>query len=161
MTTALAAPAQPPRLNSPTDAGVAHRGSGLLGTFNQAGVIGLADVHTATVVCRMGRETDERVALALALAVRALRIGSVCIDLNTVHAHVHDESEDQLDIASLPWPAPADWQRAVEASRLVTVGADEPATRPLRLANGLLYLERYWQQEELVRAELQARFTVP
>ena len=161
MTTTLAPPAEPPQLGSPTDAGLAIRGSGLLGVFNQAGVIGLADVHTAMAISRMGRETDELVALALALAVRALRIGSVCIDLDTVHAHVHDESEEQLDVASLPWPEPAEWRRVVAASPLVTVGADESATRPLRLANGLLYLERYWQQEELVRAELQARFNAP
>jgi exodeoxyribonuclease V alpha subunit len=161
MTTALAPPAEPPRISSPADAGLAHRISGLLGIFNRAGVIALADVHTAIAICRMGRETDERVALALALTVRALRAGSVCIDLKTVHAHVYDESEEQLDVASLPWPEPVDWQRAVAASRLVSADADQPAARPLRLAGGLLYLERYWQQEELVRVELQTRFSAP
>src|SRR4029450_11100311 len=36
-----------------------------------------------------------------------------------------------------------------------------PVGRPLRLAGGLLYLERYWQQEELVRVQLQRRFVAP
>jgi exodeoxyribonuclease V alpha subunit len=157
----LAPPAERPRINSPADGGLAHRVAGLLGSFNQAGVIALADVHSAIAICRMGRETDERVALALALTVRALRAGSVCIDLEAVHARVYDESEEQLDIASLPWPEPVDWQRAVAGSGLVSVGPDEPATRPLRLAAGLLYLERYWQQEELVRIELRTRFSAP
>ena len=40
-------------------------------------------------------------------------------------------------------------------------GADKPSGRPLRLADGLLYLERYWQQEEVVRVQLQRRFAAP
>jgi exodeoxyribonuclease V alpha subunit len=44
---------------------------------------------------------------------------------------------------------------------LVADGAAKPGGRPLRLANGLLYLERYWQQEELVRVQLQRRFAAP
>ena len=37
----------------------------------------------------------------------------------------------------------------------------QPGGRPLRWAYGLLYLERYWQQEEQVRRELQRRFAAP
>ena len=58
--------------------------SGLLAVFNQAGILNPADVHTAATVCRIGGEADESVRLALALTVRALRNGSVCIDLRTV-----------------------------------------------------------------------------
>ena len=158
MTATTAFPAPASRAEPRTDAALAHRGAGLLGVFNQAGVIALADLHAAAAIGRMGGEPDQRVALALALTVRALRTGSVCVDLDTVHTHVYDESEEQLDVATLPWPDPADWLRVVAKSRLVTVGADGPSARPLRLANRLLYLERYWQQEELVRAQLQARF---
>ena len=32
-----------------------------------------------------------------------------------------------------------------------------PTDRPLRLVDGLLYLDRYWREEQLVRAELDAR----
>jgi exodeoxyribonuclease V alpha subunit len=141
-----------------TDARFAHRASGQLRAFNHAGVLNSADVHTASGICRIGREDDERVALALALTVRALRMGSVCIDLDTVHAQVHDESEAQLDVTTLPWPHPDEWRQAVTMSGLVATDPDQPASRPLRLAHGLLYLERYWQQEELVRRELQGRF---
>ena len=141
-----------------TDARFAHRASGQLRTFNRAGVLNSADVHTALAICRIGRETDDRVALALALTVRALRMGSVCIDLDTVHAQVHDESDAQLDVTKLPWPNPEEWRQTVMGSALVATEPDEPPSRPLRLAHGLLYLERYWQQEELVRRELQGRF---
>ena len=148
-------------------AGVADRAlvvqaaSGLLVPFNQAGVLNAADVHTADVVCRIGRDPDERVRLALALTVRALRNGSVCIDLRTVHTTAFDEMEAAIDVAALPWPEPQEWIAACKASRLVAAGADEPGGRPLRLAGGLLYLERYWQQEELVRVQLQRRFAAP
>ena len=36
-------------------------------------------------------------------------------------------------------------------------GRDRRASRPLRLIDDLLYLDRYWREEQLVRAELDAR----
>jgi exodeoxyribonuclease V alpha subunit len=137
---------------------VAQAASGLLAVFNQAGILNPADVHTANVVCRIGRDVDERVRLALALTVRALRNGSVCIDLRSVHTTAFDEAEVVIDISALPWPEPDEWIAACKASPLVSDGADKPSGRPLRLAGGLLYLERYWQQEEVVRVQLQRRF---
>lgn len=78
---------------------VAVGGSGLLRACNQAGVLDVADVHVAQRLCVLGEETDERVALAAAMAVRALRAGSVCVDLSSIAATVgHD---------GLPWPDPA------------------------------------------------------
>ena len=140
---------------------VVQAASGLLAAFSEAGVLNAADVHTAEVVCRIGRDRDERVQLALALTVRALRNGSVCIDLRTVHTTAFDEMEAAIDVAVLPWPHPEGWIAACKASPLVADGADRPGGRPLRLAGGLLYLERYWQQEELVRVQLQRRFAAP
>lgn len=140
---------------------VAQAASGLLAVFNQAGILNPADVHTADVVCRIGRDVDERVRLALALTVRALRNGSVCIDLRSVHTTAFDEAETVIDISSLPWPESDEWIAACRASPLVSDGADKPSGRPLRLAGGLLYLERYWLQEEVVRVQLQRRFAAP
>jgi exodeoxyribonuclease V alpha subunit len=137
---------------------VVQRASGLLAIFNQAGVVNPADVHTADVVCRIGQEDDERVRLALALAVRALRTGSVCIDLRVIHATAFHELEAGIDVVDLPWPEPDQWIAACKVSPLVADGADQRSGRPLRLADGLLYLERYWQQEELVRLQMQRRF---
>lgn len=66
--------------------------------FNQAGVLDVSDVHVAQRLCALAGESDERVALAVAVAVRALRAGSVCVDLLSI-ARVagHDD---------LPWPDP-------------------------------------------------------
>ncbi|WP_375432302.1 exodeoxyribonuclease V subunit alpha [uncultured Friedmanniella sp.] len=142
---------------TPGDPAVVLGASGLLGEFNGAGVLRPADVHTAAAVARMAGEDDDRVRLALALAVRALRNGSVAVDLRTVNSTVFDESEEQVDVTGLPWPDPERWLDACRQSPLV-LGQDESGGRPLRLAGELLYLERYWQQEELVRTSLQARF---
>jgi len=144
---------------SPGDPSLVRGADGLLGTFNAAGVLRPADVHTARAVARMAREPDETVQLALALAVRALRNGSVCVDLGSVDTTVFDEAEEQVDVSALPWPAAEDWVAAVRRSPLVTTGGAGTGARPLRLHDGLLYLERYWQQEEQVRLQLQRRFT--
>ena len=134
-----------------------HDRSGLLGTFNEAGVLVAADVHAARAIGRIAHEDDERVLLALALAVRALRNGSVALDLQFVDHTVFDEAEESVDLSSLPWPERTAWLEACLASPLVTADATGPAARPLRLTAGLLYLERYWQQEEQVRVGLQDR----
>ncbi len=137
----------------PADAALVIGAEGLLHDFNVAGVLGPADVHAAVAIARLAGEVDDRVRLALALTVRAVRAGSVCIDLADVHTTSFDTSEVSIDVSTLPWPEPRAWLEAVRASPMVSDGHDQPDGRPLRLAHGLLYLERYWQQEEEVRTE--------
>ena len=122
-----------------TDARLALGATGLLGAFNAAGVLTSADVHVASALGRLGRESDERVLLAVALAVRAVRGGSVCVDLATV-----------ADPPDLPWPEAGDWSHAVAASPLVTAGL-------VRWDNDLLYLDRYHEQETQVVDDLLSR----
>ena len=133
-----------------------HRVTGLLQPFNEAGVLTAADVHVATRLGRLGEETDERVQLAIALTVRAVRTGSVCLELATAAGSVTGTADTVLDPTELPWPEPAEWATACAASPLVAAGP-EGDWKPLRLVSGLLYLDRYWQQEDLVRKEFDAR----
>lgn len=131
-------------------------GESLLGRFHSAAVLGLADVHTALGLARISGETDDQVLLAAALTVRALRAGSVCVDLSTVADTVFEAAEEQVASEDLPWPDPQDWLAAVRSSLLVTDGTAGP-TRPLRLVGTTLYLERYWGEEERVREQLRSR----
>ena len=62
--------------------------SGLLAAFNDGLLLTSADLHVASRVGALGREDDERVLLALALAVRAVRRGSVCLSLDEVRAEI-------------------------------------------------------------------------
>jgi exodeoxyribonuclease V alpha subunit len=137
----------------------ARRSVGLLRRFNESGVLGLADVHTADALGRICGESDEQVRLALALTVRALRLGSVCLRLDTAEQAMID-AEEAVDPGTLPWPDPTEWTDACARSTLVTLGADAPGTRPLRMTGGRLYLERYWLQEETVRRHLQSRWAL-
>jgi exodeoxyribonuclease V alpha subunit len=71
-----------------TEVDLAVGASGLPQTFNEAGVLDVADVRVAERICSLVKETDERVALAVALLVRGLRSGSVCIELATIASSV-------------------------------------------------------------------------
>nr|WP_221634435.1 exodeoxyribonuclease V subunit alpha [Nocardioides luti] len=118
--------------------------SGLPAAFNAAGVLAASDVHVAQRVGDLGGEPDASVLLWVALAVRAVRHGSVCLDLDTV-AELAPE---------LAWPEPAAWRAALAASPLVAAGA-------LRLEDGLLYLDRYHRLETQVCDDLRARTAQP
>jgi len=115
--------------------------TGLLRAFNEAGVLDVADVHVALRICALGEEPDERVSLAVALVVRALRAGSVCVDLATI--------AELVGFAELPWPDAAAWLAAVRASALL----GEPPVLRLH-SDRLLYLDRYWREETQVCADV-------
>ena len=121
-------------LTDPMDWRVSVAATGLLRPFNEAGVLDASDVLVAQRLTELSKEADERVALAIAFAVRAVRGGSVCVDLATVREQVGAAVD-------LPWPEPAVWSAAVSASVLA---ADPPV---LHLDSGLLYLDRYWIEE--------------
>lgn len=110
--------------------------TGLLRTFTDAEVLDPSDVHVAQRLCDLVEAPDERVSLAIALVVRALRNGSVCLDLRTV--------EQQVSFDGLPWPAVDDWLAAIAAHPLT----GQPPV--LHVDGDLLYLDRYWLEEQQV-----------
>ncbi|MCW2767755.1 MAG: recD [Nocardioides sp.] len=135
-------------IEDPRDHRYALAAEGLLRQFNEAGVLEAADVHVAERLCDLAQERDPLVALAVAVTVRAIRGGSVCVDLTTV-------AEDSL-VEDLPWPLPDAWLAALAASPLTS--ESEGGATVLRLLEGrLLYLDRYWREEEQVCADLLAR----
>lgn len=121
--------------------------TGLLRTFSDAGVLEAAAVHVAQRLTALTGESDERVALAVALVVRALRGGSVCVDLRAASGLLGD--------AELPWPGADDWLAAVRASALL---GPPPV---LRFFGDLLYFDRYWLEEEQVCTDLLALSASP
>ncbi len=93
-----------------------------------------ADIQVAVRLTALAGETSEEVALAVRLVVRALRGGSVCVDLREVAPTVGLDADA--------------WLAAVAASPL----ADTPPV--LRLFGDLLYLDRYWLEEQQVCADV-------
>jgi len=119
---------------------------GLLASFNAATLLIASDVHVASRIGALGRETDERVLLAVALAVRAVRRGSVCLDLATA-------AEVAPDLG-LDWPPVDEWRAAVDASPLLEQGV-------IRWEHDLLYLDRYHRLEHQVCDDLVERAAQP
>ncbi|MBD8868127.1 exodeoxyribonuclease V subunit alpha [Nocardioides donggukensis] len=147
------------------DPRLALRATGLLGRFNRAGLVTSADCHLARTLGALVGEADESVLLAVALTSRAVRGGSVCLELGAV-ADLTSESGDGPVVAApgdadasgampaaltLPeFPELPAWADAVAGSRLVAQGV-------LRWEDGLLYLDRYHEQETQVIDDLAAR----
>lgn len=136
MTTILTLPTDPADWRRSITAG------GILRDFNEAGVLESADVLVAQRLTELASDTDERVALAVAFVVRAVRGGSVCVDLATL--------AQLVGAPELPWPDPREWLVAVSASAL----AAQPPV--LHVEDGLVYLDRYWIEECRVAGDVMA-----
>lgn len=129
----------------------------LLRPFNAAGVLAAADVHTAVRLSRLAGSSDDLLALAMALAVRAPRVGHVAVDLADIGVSAVDAA-DGADLEALPWPEPSEWLARVADSDLVALDPPGPDSgRPLVLAGWTLYLERYWRDEVSVAGDILAR----
>ncbi|MGE0214544.1 exodeoxyribonuclease V subunit alpha [Mycolicibacterium sp.] len=120
--------------------------TGLLAAFTAADIVDAVDTVIAERLCALGGEPDETVALAVALLVRGLRNGSVCVDLGRVA-----EQHELAGTVEVPWPDPEAWLAAVRASPLA-------GTAPvLRFLDELVYLDRYWLEEDQVCRDVSAR----
>ncbi len=111
----------------------------VLEQFNRAGVLNLADVHVAKTLCRVCGENNPLVLLAAALAVRAPRLGHVCLELGSVAESVAPEEDAEVSVETLEWPATDQWLAALSASGVV--GDDAP----LHFEERRLYLNRSWR----------------
>ena len=136
------------------DRRVARTATGLLADFNRADVLAAADVHVALRASALVGEEDSQIQLAVALAVRAVRQGSVCVDLATAAAHAIESYPDDPSIEHLAWPDPAAWISAVRKSPVTT-------NQLVRVeGDGVVYLDRYWREEVAVCEALLERLEV-
>lgn len=130
--------------------------TGILARFLEAGIISSADFHTAErLAWHCGERSQELAKLALALTMRALRQGSVCLDLATAHTLASETEEPESQ--AVPWPSLDDFLAALQASPLAQIGTSDSSCRPLRLVGTLSYLERYWRAERDVERSLRLR----
>ncbi|MCC4605688.1 AAA family ATPase [Xanthomonas campestris] len=117
----------------------------LLPALNQAGTLRTLDLAFAQSLQRLAPDTDPLVLAGAALASLAVTSGHAGLD-PTRAAMLLDAREGPPPTL----PDPADWQRALAASRWVDQPApDQPAAAdcPLVLEHGLLYLRRYREYE--------------
>nr|WP_138918057.1 exodeoxyribonuclease V subunit alpha [Gordonia effusa] len=133
-----------------------HSVRNALTAFNRAGVLSAADVHVASRLAELSKsDVGDEVLLAAALAVRAVRSGSTCVELNRVSELAADFPDDEL-----PWPTTEAMVTALSESALV-IGGDAGPLRPLAMAQSvdgpLLYLRKFFRQESAIRKILAER----
>lgn len=136
------------------DRRLARSATGLLGELNAQHLLTAADLHVARTLGRAAGGIEEGSAdaalLAAALATRAVRSGSVAVDLAQFHAALRS-----LEPApGLPWADAKEWTEQLLDSSLVRHGA-------LVVEHGLVYLQRYHHQEVQVVSDLVTRAAQP
>ena len=130
-------------------------GDGPLGLFNAAGLLAPSDIHVAVRLSELAGVNDDALRLGIAFAVRAPRLGHVCVDLHSVRDTASSETDTEADVEDLPWPDGAAWAGTMADSPVV--GED----RPLHLSGAQLYLNRLWVDQCLVASDLVARAARP
>jgi exodeoxyribonuclease V alpha subunit len=137
-------------IEDPTSRHLALQAEPRLAELNRAGVLDAADVHVATRLGELVSETSSDVRLAVALSVRAARLGAVCVDLLELPTPAELAEDPEL---TLTWPEQKPWLDAVRRSTLTARGV-------LRLEGSLLYLDRHWREERQVCDDLVRRLAV-
>ncbi|MHB1536044.1 MAG: exodeoxyribonuclease V subunit alpha [Acidimicrobiales bacterium] len=132
--------------------------------WNELAVLTSPDILVAASLARLVGTDDPKVLLGVAFAIRAVRLGHVCVDLSSIATSASSDLDPGTDLSGLPWPTPTEWVASLTAAPLVACGDGEPPgvpSRPLRLVGNRLYLDRYWRHERQVAAELTARAASP
>jgi len=124
-----------------------------------AGVLVASDVQVARTVGRISQETDPLVLLAVALSVRAVREGQVCLSLDQIAGSLNSAFPQQSGVELPALPAVQDWVKHLSSSRVVQVSSHvlSATPRPLVLEGNRLYLDRYWHYELALARQLLLR----
>ncbi|GGB24017.1 RecBCD enzyme subunit RecD [Flexivirga endophytica] len=170
------------------DVRIARRADGVLAAANRAGILEPADVHVARQLGDIAAEADPSVVLALALTVRTVRSGSICLDLHeavdpsaltpvedTERADDEQEGGSSAALSGREEPAayrdpdPADpaiqqglhedWPTDADAWLRAVQDSALLRSGVLRVEFGLVYLDRYHREEVRVAQILRERAT--
>ncbi len=144
-----------PGVLSVDDARRVRDAEGILADANVAGLFAASDLHITSRMVRMcGEPVAVAAQVAIALAVRSVRLGSTCFALTTV---------DELPGAqALALPSAVEMLAELRDCPLV-VGARGSTLQPVVLMDSddgpLVYLQKYFRQEQSIRQTLANRAT--
>lgn len=115
----------------------------------QQGVLNRIDRSFAAMIQRISGEPDPLVVLAAGLLSRAAAEGDVCLDLAAlVNDGIRTDDPDRRVMLKVP----LDKWRQLLADAPVVGGENEK--NPIILVGNLLYLQRYWNYENIVSQEI-------
>ena len=147
---------------------------GALDRWVQAGWLRELDRSLAAFFSRLAPGADPLVMLAAALASHQLGRGHACLDLAATlddagrALALPPEGAPPLDDGASPVEPPSQWLRGVGPGQWIAALDAQPAlvghgpgATPLVRVGHRLYLRRYWQYEQSVRAEVARRVGTP
>jgi exodeoxyribonuclease V alpha subunit len=113
------------------------------------------DAHFATTMARLAGGASNETLIGAALASARTREGHVCADLGRV-AGTPILGAQGRSTGNLRWPELEEWTATLARSELC---GDGHTARPLVLdqAHGRLYLRRYWEYEQRLARQIEAR----
>lgn len=124
----------------------------LVHELRQHGVFDDGDVQVADAVARLTGDRSPELVLAAAFAVRAPRLGHVCLDLERLQAV--GLTTDRGTPVAVALPDPVAWRTQLTASPAVREPGEPDIVAPLVLDGDRLYLDRYWRYEQRLVARL-------
>lgn len=142
----------------------------VLDRWVERGWLRTLDAAFARFLWTEARDVPPLLLLAAALASHQLGRGHVCLDLQ---ATLHDPAfalslppDGPQPVTAEPPPSPAEllagvtpeaWRAALDVPGVVDANGQEGGDTPLVMADARLYLRRYWQYEQDVRAGIEKR----
>lgn len=112
----------------------------------EAGVLTRAEVLATQAIMRLTAGSDDHVALAVALTLRAPRLGHVCLDLDRLYAVGVSGANDI--VVPLRLPDRTAWLERLHDSTTVAQPDEPEEPRPLVIDGHRLYTDRYWRYEQ-------------
>jgi len=142
-----------------THAAYVHDETASLLPYVGAGILVASDIQVARTVGRISQEMDPLVLLAVALSVRAVREGQVCLLLDQIAGSLNSAYPQQSGAVLPALPTVQVWVKHLSTSRVVQVSSQAISAmpRPLVLEGNRLYLDRYWHYEVVLARQLLLR----
>ncbi|MCB9682341.1 MAG: exodeoxyribonuclease V subunit alpha [Alphaproteobacteria bacterium] len=122
-----------------------------LARLGERGVLRPVDRHLGLLLARLDPADDGCVALAGALASRALADGDTCVVVASLGEPPHDEEDVAVEV---PWPEASAFAAALARSPLVGDGSPDGANVPLVHDGDRVWLARYHHHEQRLAAGL-------
>ncbi len=127
-----------------------------LAKLQEAGMVSAATIRLTRHLGFLYDESDEVVLATVACTIHALSLGSICFDISAPHGW-HQEAFEPTEFE---WPTQETWLAFLIASTMVSTDL-QARDRPVILDGNLVYLTRYWADQQTIVDWLRRRLAPP